>query len=76
MGTGNQNTGNIRRLTVKELKPILDAFTQLTWPAPEAEIPALIGKLGWTLTSNRVNIKADTCLPVDYTIGDFANTAP
>ncbi|MDR1450612.1 MAG: DUF6301 family protein [Propionibacteriaceae bacterium] len=71
MGNGNQNTGNIRHLTVKELKPILDVFAQLTWPVLEAEIPALIGKLGWTLTSNRVHIDADTHLPVDYTVGDF-----
>jgi hypothetical protein len=61
-----------RRVTGQQLKPILDVFAQLTWPVPEAEIPALIGKLGWTLTSNSVNIKADTHLPVDYTVGDFA----
>jgi hypothetical protein len=72
MGNENQNTGNIRHLTVKELKPILDVFAQVTWPVPEAEIPALIEKLGWTLTANRVHIKADTHLPVDYTVGDFA----
>jgi hypothetical protein len=72
MGNENQNTGSIRHLTVKELKPILDVFEQVTWPVREAEIPALIEKLGWTLTSNRVHIHADTHLPVGYTVGDFA----
>jgi hypothetical protein len=72
MGNENQNTGSIRHLTVKELKPILDVFTQLTWPVPEAEIPILIEKLGWTFIANRVDIDADTHLPVDYPVGDFA----
>ncbi|MDR1450512.1 MAG: DUF6301 family protein [Propionibacteriaceae bacterium] len=72
MGNENQNTGSIRHLTVKELKPILDVFAQVTWPVPEAEIPALIEKLDWTFIADDVHIKADTHLPVDYTIGDFA----
>ncbi|MDR1449679.1 MAG: DUF6301 family protein [Propionibacteriaceae bacterium] len=72
MGNENQNTGSIRHLTVKELKPILDVFTQLTWPVLEAEIPALIEKLGWTFIANRVHIDADTHLPLDYPVGDFA----
>jgi hypothetical protein len=68
----NQNTGSIRHLTVKALKPILDVFAQVTWPVPEAEIPALIEKLGWTFIANDVHIQADTHLPVDYTVGSFA----
>ncbi|MDR1450511.1 MAG: DUF6301 family protein [Propionibacteriaceae bacterium] len=65
-------TNAFRRVTTEQLKPILDVFAQVTWPVPEAEIPALIEKLGWTLTANRVHIDADTHLPLDYPIGDFA----
>jgi hypothetical protein len=63
---------SFRRVTGQQLKPILDVFTQVTWPVPEAKIPALIEKLGWTFIANGVHIEADTRLPLNYVIGDFA----
>ncbi|MDR1450510.1 MAG: DUF6301 family protein [Propionibacteriaceae bacterium] len=63
---------SFRRVTGQQLKPILEILAQVTWPVPEAKIPTLIDQLGWTLTSNRVHIKADTHLPVNYAVGDFA----
>jgi hypothetical protein len=63
---------SFRRVTGQQLKPILEILAQVTWPVPEAKIPALIDQLGWTWLSNRVHIEADTCLPLNYAIGDFA----
>jgi hypothetical protein len=62
---------SFRRLTGEQLKPILEILAQVTWPVPEAKIPALINQLGWTWLSDRVHIEADTCLPLNYAIGDF-----
>jgi hypothetical protein len=63
---------SFRRVTGEQLKPILEVLAQVTWPVPEAKIPALIDQLGWTWLSDKIDIKADTRLPVNYTVAGFA----
>ncbi|MDR1450509.1 MAG: DUF6301 family protein [Propionibacteriaceae bacterium] len=62
----------LRRITGQQLKPILEILAQVTWPYPEAKVPTLIDRLGWTWLSDRVDIEADTRLPVNYAVAGFA----
>jgi len=61
-----------RYVTVEQLRPILGVLTTITWPCPAEAIPDIINRLGWTLTSDRVHVMADTHLPLNRTVGDFA----
>ena len=61
-----------RYASVEQLKPILRVLTSITWPCPAEAIPGIIDRLGWTLTADRVNVKSDTGLPLNWRLGDFS----
>jgi len=63
-----------RYATVEQLKPVLEVLVHIAWPCPDGNIPDIIDRLGWTLTSDRVYIDADTGLPFNWRLGKFGRS--
>ena len=60
-----------RRATVDQLRSILDVLAMVAWPCPVDQVPSIIQQLGWVFIQNKIDIDADTCLPLNRTLGEF-----
>jgi len=60
-----------RYASVEQLEPILKVLTSITWPRPAEAIPGIIDQLSWTVTADRVYVKSDTHLPLNWRLGNF-----
>jgi len=63
---------NFRYATTEQLRPIIQALTNVEWPCSAEAIPGLIDQLGWAFMSDRVNVHADTGLPLNSRTGSFS----
>lgn len=45
----------LRIVEIAQLRPIIEAFASLTWPAPSAALTAIGDRLGWTMQAHRGN---------------------
>jgi len=66
-------TESFRRITVAQLRPILDVLVKIDWPCSASRIPVIMERLGWVFISDQVDAHSDTLLPFNYTVGAFSH---
>lgn len=45
----------LKRLTMEQLRPIVETFSKLTWPVSRADVKLMATELGWEVASDRTS---------------------